>query len=1040
MGWAHWTFAEFLAARFVIRHRLSEGQIADLLMHPDTPNKVVPQLHETAAWLASMDPGFLTRVMATDPQVLLASTIMSTDAATREKLTAAILDRFEKGGAAERDPNFSPRYDVLKHPNLGNQLLPKLTNKMANREVRRLALDIAEACQVEELYDQLAKIALDTGEESYVRHRAAFILAQLGSDSQKKALLPLLNTTAEEDPDDELRGDALIALWPNHIDARQVFVELAKERHGSLYGTFTLFIISYFLKHLRLVDVPVALDWVAEHPAPSPFGGWHGLRGKIMRLGWDHWREPGVLPAFAKAAALRAAHHNSWFGDEATGEIAGEGSQDQRSAVIGAIINYAVAHQLRLPPFWSADVRIVKSNDLPWLIEETKQARGESVQREWARVVRTVFDWQSTEYVDAVLMAMTGNKALSQEFTPHFAPVELGSDAAREMQEAARRQTERAATVSDRKLAPAPQRVATELDKLDAGDLYAWWRVNLELVRRVGDSLHDELIADLESLPAWQQLDQSLKDRCIRAAATYLNGAEPSNDRWFGTNTFYRPAAAGYRALRLLLNQRPDELEALTSETWAKWSAIILAYPEAYGTGDIQPAQVLARFAYTKAPAAMTEAFMALIDKENQDHGSVFILKKMELCWDDALFRVLSEKLQKDKTLKEKAFEELLSDVMQHDSTSLTQTFATDLVKASDAAGELDVKTVKAAKVLLQFAPAQSWAIIWMAIQKNSAFGHRLFAELAHDGSLGQVPELARTLRPNDVAELFLWLEREFPRSKDPNEEGGHVITSRESIAHYRDALLTGLKESGSQAAVDALRSLARSLPHFSWLDFIAADADRQRLRLTWKGVDPSTLFAMGESRRPRFVESPQQLLDRIIESLHRLEARLHGETPAVADLWNQDRPKDEEHFSNYLKRHLSDDLIQHGIISNREVKIRPGAFTDIHIDAVRPGGRGDPLDVVSVIVEAKGCWNKDLKTDMRAQLRDRYLKENQCAHGLYVVAWFLGPRWTKKDYRLGQTPKLTLEEARNLFEAQARELSNGGVTLKAFVLDTALR
>ena len=38
------------------------------------------------------------------------------------------------------------------------------------------------------------------------------------------------------------------------------------------------------------------------------------------------------------------------------------------------------------------------------------------------------------------------------------------------------------------------------------------------------------------------------------------------------------------------------------------------------------------------------------------------------------------------------------------------------------------------------------------------------------------------------------------------------------------------------------------------------------------------------------------------------------------------------------------------------------------------------------VIVEAKGCWNKDLKTAMRDQLRDRYLKENQCSHGLYVV------------------------------------------------------
>ena len=340
----------------------------------------------------------------------------------------------------------------------------------------------------------------------------------------------------------------------------------------------------------------------------------------------------------------------------------------------------------------------------------------------------------------------------------------------------------------------------------------------------------------------------------------------------------------------------------------------------------------------------------------------------------------------------------------------------------------------------MELAPGQSWPTIWDVVQKNSAFGHRLFAELAHEGSLAQVPELSRTLRPNEVGDLFLWLEHEFPRAEDLKDQGGHVVTARESIAHYRDALLTGLRESGSQAAVDALRNLARSLPGLSWLESVAADADRQRLRRTWKGVDPLTLFAMAESRRPRFVESPGQLLDRIVESLQRLETRLHGDTPAVPDLWDGDRPKDEDHLSNYLKRHLSDDLNQQGIIANREVQIRKGEFTDIHVDAVRRVNRGGPLDVVTVIVEAKGCWNKDLKTAMRDQLRDRYLKENQCSHGLYVVGWYLSRRWTKEDYRLTQTAKLTLEGARQLFDAQAAELSLDGFTLKAFTLDTALR
>ena len=94
--------------------------------------------------------------------------------------------------------------------------------------------------------------------------------------------------------------------------------------------------------------------------------------------------------------------------------------------------------------------------------------------------------------------------------------------------------------------------------------------------------------------------------------------------------------------------------------------------------------------------------------------------------------------------------------------------------------------------------------------------------------------------------------------------------------------------------------------------------------------------------------------------------------TPAIPDLRDKDRPKDEDHFSNYIKRHLSDDLNRQGIISNREVQIRRGEFTDIRVDAVRKVSHNDPLDLVTVIVEAKGCWNKGVKTDMAVQLRNR--------------------------------------------------------------------
>jgi hypothetical protein len=87
-----------------------------------------------------------------------------------------------------------------------------------------------------------------------------------------------------------------------------------------------------------------------------------------------------------------------------------------------------------------------------------------------------------------------------------------------------------------------------------------------------------------------------------------------------------------------------------------------------------------------------------------------------------------------------------------------------------------------------------------------------------------------------------------------------------------------------------------------------------------------------------------------------------------------------------------------------------------------------------------KGCWNQRLMKDMEEQLRDRYLAENPCRHGLYLVGWFACPQWDADDYRRKQTPTRTLEEAQRFFDDQAAGLSQGDVRIRAIVLNTALR
>ena len=73
----------------------------------------------------------------------------------------------------------------------------------------------------------------------------------------------------------------------------------------------------------------------------------------------------------------------------------------------------------------------------------------------------------------------------------------------------------------------------------------------------------------------------------------------------------------------------------------------------------------------------------------------------------------------------------------------------------------------------------------------------------------------------------------------------------------------------------------------------------------------------------------------------------------------------------------------------------------------------------------------------MKDQLVDRYLWRNACQHGIYLVGWFNCKDWDRRDSR--KPPKLQLSQARTRFAAQARELSQQGLHLRALVIDTAL-
>jgi hypothetical protein len=149
----------------------------------------------------------------------------------------------------------------------------------------------------------------------------------------------------------------------------------------------------------------------------------------------------------------------------------------------------------------------------------------------------------------------------------------------------------------------------------------------------------------------------------------------------------------------------------------------------------------------------------------------------------------------------------------------------------------------------------------------------------------------------------------------------------------------------------------------------------------------------------------------------------------------------DEPTLSDHIQRFLRRDLIESGVILNREVEISrgPGASmgkrTDIKVDAIAKSENSGRTEVITTVIETKGCWNQNLLTDMETQLVNDYLSRLATPFGIYAVGWFDKPKWDNDDYRKNRTPGWTIDEAQRQLDALAATLPPA-FTVRPVVLD----
>jgi hypothetical protein len=1055
MGWSHQTYAEFLAARYVLQHDLATPQIVSFLRHPgESSGKVVPQLEEVAAWIAIRRTEIFDAILPADPTVLLRSDIATGDDQSRDKLVTALLGAFESNRAYDIWSDLRS-YRKLANSKLADRLLPYIQNRDMNPVARQAAMLIGESCGEKKLAEALLVVALNAQEDSDIRAMAISALSSCGEVLQQlRPLVTGVNDDDSQDPNDEVKGSALKLLWPRFLTTAELFSVLSPTKRPELHGSYSAFIASGITEHLQPADMAVALDWVERQDAVTTSSRRSIGRDYLLSRLSDEivlaaFRESGEHDSVRQRLAeilinrLRAHYLCAHDLDKGKLEEAIREKTVERRLLIETLVS--TMNDQRGEAF--AVSRMIPTEDFRWLIESAVRCDKQLDTRAdtFARLAEAKhLNFETGEVLETIYSSAQESQAVAKQFAWLLRPVELESQEAKE----AKRLyylTEQPAPQRPTLDPPTNVRIERCLDLAEASDWNAFWQLNYWLAVDANLQIN-ELEPDITKLHGWTEASDSIRSRIVRVAAAYLRLGEPGNGNWVREQTLQRPAFAGYRALRLLANLDPAEFQNLSSGVWKRWTVSVVCYPA--DNSELAVQQNLIARAYGSTPDETLQAFDLLIESDfNADANRLrFDLSKVSRCWkpDGRVAQLLLGKLA---ALGSKAehMGAVLEELLQQDVDEALDFAREHLKLPISTMGEDGNQTKVVTRTLLRSAQPETFEISWAAIQSDDDFGREVFLDFAND-PLMQVAAVLSKLNEAQLEELFTWLERNFPRAKDPDHgDEAYWVGPRESVAHFRGAVLQALVARSTPNAVQSLRRIQSTHQHLRWIYRLALNAEANMMRATWTPLRASELLAIVRDSQLRLVRNARELVDVVIESLHRLQnLDLKAQSPRAPFLWNEDadgkfRPRSEPEISNYVKTFFEQDLSRRGIIVNREVEIHgPEGLgkTDVHIDAVSKGTRPGQFERLKAVIELKGCWHQEVRSAMKDQLLDQYLSSADCRDGIFLVAWCDPQRWDPADYRRDRVPKWTLEEAREFFRTQAETNSGPDRLVRAFVLD----
>ncbi|WKT74958.1 NACHT domain-containing protein [Lysinibacillus fusiformis] len=1024
-GWAHLSYAEFLAARFLHKKEFSDEQILSLILQSEDDNRrVIPQLHQTTAWIASYRSDVFKIVSNKDPDVLCLSDMAGLNEKQKEMLVDSLLKKSDENYMYHRYGS-ATFYRNLNHANLAKQLRNFLENESRTKHVQKTVLHIVYFCNLDEFTPDLLNL-IENNSNRYLSYEALYVFFNLSNEEQKKLSLRFLGKISNE-------CDILICkeLYPIHVHVDKVLELLQKNyfQDSDIKSDVTLLI-----KPLSKEDLITMLLKLHEITMNNESKKMDEILDIVLIYSYDYWdykklQESWVNIANERFNRLGTPILKTSYINDFHGRFNEKFSSDFNKRLLLIKSIWRNNTNVGIIELVSSELELLNKNDLEDLVSAVVEEQEESFQKLLVNLVAHFFNPNDHESIKKCEPLYKFQRFL----TNHLYEVTLVSSEANALKKIYKNSNLIQNSKRNKFRRPSRNQLIKHLIKMDENLIENW----VNFVKSMYSIFHPFLLDErsLSKSDGWKLLNEEEHQIVVEAAKNFLL---MSQKKGMAKDDIRNDVGPILEAIQLIWEYEKEFINSWNLDIWSKMYKYV-TQPEAdsYVNGDD-----LFKLAYIHASKTTSNLLLKVLSEPRSSgswSGARAIAERRVLhCADEFLVNEIIETL--DKTNIRLTSRGDLYKLLIVIGSKRALEYVKNLVELRHASLANCKRGIEAACALMEKDKNGGSSLISPILRSSDDGEKRFFILTIQRYAKDQRNYLfLDTWNFEELKSLYIFIHENKKRIKNDyhfkNED-------------WKRAILEKFEGKENSRGLPYLFELNRTLPDCEYVQLHWEKVRTTYFREKWVPPTIGVLFDMIDDTNKEPISNGKQLVSVIYKSLSDFEKEINiSENPLVEQLWNviQDiyLPKNETMLSNTLKRHLSYDLEKKGVILNREVEVFhnqggiPGERIDIKVDVPLDRNGGESL---KAYIEVKGCWNSGIETAMEDQLIKRYMLNRQCTNGLYVIGWFNCPQWTlDKDSR--KPPIYSLVEAKEKFSEQAELLSRKyNVEVKAVVLDLSLK